>query len=252
MKTALIFLNGHYDFRYPQFYREALRWAVENRHPLICADGGLRLFTDLNQTSDLPIFPNVLIGDLDSLEELPRDTMEQLERSGTHIAREWIGHVDKDDTDGQLAVAYAIAEYGCQGILLYGGLPRPNGYEIDHFLGNLRLMRLGLQLSAKGLDEDKHRWQAEMRDPLQTIHFVVSAVTIERKNEGVQRVSLISEDPNVIVESSTNLRWSLDGLHVDPVKVNTLRNEFVAGANQATIRLAEGSNPVYVIHNWYE
>ncbi len=255
MKSALIFLNGHYDLRYPQFYKEALTWAAENKHPLICADGGLRLFTELNQTSDTPIFPNVLIGDLDSLEELPRDTIEKLEQSGTHIVREWIGQMDKDDTDGQLAVAYAIVEYGCQGILLYGGLPHPNGYEIDHFLGNLRLMRLGLQLfqeSPHGERGNGRSWQAEMRDPLQTIHFVVSEVTLERKNEGVQRVSLISDDPNVTVESSTNLRWSLNGLGVDPVRINTLRNEFVAGTDQATIRLAKGSDPVYVIHNWYE
>ena len=50
-------------------------------------------------------------------------------------------------------------------------------------------------------------------------------------------MSLISEAPNVIVESSTNLRWGLDGLHVDPVKKNTLRNEFVEGTDQATIHL---------------
>ena len=252
MKSALIFLNGHYNLRYPQFYKETLTWAVENSYPLICADGGLRLFSELNQTNDAPILPDVLIGDLDSLEELPEDTIEQLERFGTRIVREWIGHMDKDDTDGQLAVAYAIAEYSCQQILLYGGLPRPNGYEIDHFLGNLRLMRLGLQLFQESPHGDRGSWQAEMWDPLQTIHFVVSEVTLERKNEGVQRVSLISEDPNVTVEDSTNLRWRLDGLRVDPIRVNTLRNEFVAGADQATIRLVEGSDPVYVIHNWYE
>ena len=252
MKSALIFLNGHYDLRYPQFYRRALTWAAENRHPLICADGGLRLFAELNRTSESQIFPDVLIGDLDSLEELPKDTIEQFERSGTHIVREWIGHVDKDDTDGQLAVAYAIAEYACQRVLLYGALPRPNDYDIDHFLGNLRLMRLGFQLFQESTYGDKRSWRAEMRDPLQTIHFVVSDLILERKNENVQRVSLVSEEPNVTVESSTNLRWSLDGLHVDPIRTNALRNEFVAEANQVTIRLAEGSDPVYVIHNWYE
>lgn len=252
MKSALIFLNGHYDLRYPQFYKKALMWAVEYNHPLICADGGIRLFTELNRTNEVPIFPNVLIGDLDSVEEMPADTVEQLERSGTHIVREWIGRRDKDDTDGQLAVAYAITEYHCQRVLLYGGLPRPTGYEIDHFLGNLRLMPLGLQLFQESPHADECSWQAEMRDSLQTIHFVISEVTLERKNEGVQRVSLISEYPNVIVGSSTNLRWSLDGLHVDPVRINTLRNEFVAGADRATIRLAERSDPVYVIHNWYE
>ena len=252
MKAALIFLNGHYDLRYPQFYERALTWAAENSYPLICADGGIRLFTELNQINKSPVFPDVLLGDLDSLEGLPRNTIERLEQFGTRIVREWIGQVDKDDTDGQLAVAYAIAEYRCRRILLYGGLPHPGGYEIDHFLGNLRLMRLGRQLSQDNSQGDKHSWQAEMRDPLQTVHFVVSDVILERKNEGVQRVSLISEDPNVTVGGSTNLRWALDGLHVDPTKVNTLRNEFVAGADQATIRLAEGSDPVYVIHNWYE
>ena len=251
MKSALIFLNGHYDLRYPQFYKAALTWAVENGHPLICADGGIRLFAELNQTNEVQFSPNVLIGDLDSFDEMPGDTIEQLERSGTHIVREWVGHVDKDDTDGQLAVAYAVAEYGCQSVLLYGGLPRPNAYETDHLLGNLRLMRLGLRLFQENSHGDKHSWEAEMRDPLQTIHFVVSGITLERKNDGVQRVSLISNDPNVTVEHSANLRWSLDGLHVDPVRTNALRNEFVAGADYATIRLAEGADPVYVIHNWY-
>ena len=255
MKSALIFLNGHYDLRYLQFYKEALTWAIANSYPLICADGGIRLFTEINRITETQFFPNVLIGDLDSFDEMQGNSIEQLERPGTHIVREWIGHTDKDDTDGQLAVAYAIAEYGCQQILIYGGLPRPNGYEIDHFLGNLRLMCLGLKLfqeNLHGVCENGRSWQAEMRDPLQTIHFVVSEVTLERKNEGLQRVSLISEGLNVTVESSTNLRWSLDGLHVDPIRTNTLRNEFVAEADQATIRLAEGSNPVYVIHNWYE
>ena len=252
MKSALIFLNGHYDLRYPQFYLDELTWAAENRHPLICADGGIRLFTKLNEINQSQIFPNVLIGDLDSVADMPKETIEELEQRGTQIVREWIGHVDKDDTDGQLAVSYAIAKYGSQRILIYGGLPHPNGYEIDHFLGNLQLMRLGFQLFQESPFGDKCSWQAEMRDPLQTIHFVVSDVTLERKNEGVQRVSLISENANATVESSTNLRWSLDGLRVNPVKSNALRNEFVSGADQASIHLAEGSDPVYVIHNWYE
>lgn len=251
MNSVLIFLNGHYDFRYSQFYRDALTRAAEHSYPVICADGGVRVFTELNRICGIEVFPDVLIGDLDSLDGLPKNTTEKLERSGTRISREWIGQVDKDDTDGQLAVAYAIAEYGCQRILLYGALPRPNDYELDHFLANLQLMRLGAQLFQANAGA-KRSWKAEMRDPLQTIHFVVSEVTLERKNNGVQRVSLVAAESDVTVESSTNLRWSLDGLHVDPVKTNALRNEFVTGASHATIRLAEGSDPVYVIHNWYQ
>lgn len=254
MKSALIFLNGYYDLRYPEFYKQEIAWGVENNHPLICADGGIRLFHSLNQTNEGRFPPNVLIGDLDSLEDMPADILEQLERSGTHVVHEWIGQVDKDYTDGQLAVAYAIEDYGCQGVLIYGGLPRPDGYETDHFLGNLKLMRFGFRLFQERPHAEhgnEQTWKAEMRDPLQTIHFVVSDLILERKNEGLQRISLVAEHPNVTVESSVNLRWKLDGLHVDPDLTNTLRNEFVAGTNQATIRLAEGSAPVYVIHNWY-
>ena len=123
---------------------------------------------------------------------------------------------------------------------------------MDHFLGNLQLMRYGLRLFQETPHGDEHDWQAEMRDPLQTIHFVVSEVALDRKNEGVQRVSLISHDPNVTVKSSVNLRWSVDGLHINPIRTNALRNEFVAGADQATICLSEKSDPVYIIHNWYE
>ncbi|MBI1926031.1 hypothetical protein HYR99_17485, partial [Candidatus Poribacteria bacterium] len=180
--------------------------------------------------------------------------------------------------DGQLAVAHAIEEHGCQQLIIYGGLPRPNGYETDHFLGNLKLMRFGFRVfsqkhapskggQAASLSKVEQAgspasgvfnlfYSAEMRDALQTIHFVLSELRLERKNEGLQRVSLVAEHANVTVESSVNLRWGLAGLRIDPDMdgdlPNTLRNEFQAGANWASIRLAKGSQPVYVIHNWYE
>jgi hypothetical protein len=94
-----------------------------------------------------------------------------------------------------------------------------------------------------------------MRDVFQTIHFVVSDLTLERKNEGLQRVSLVAAHPHAIVASSENLRWDLARLRVDPDMdanvPNTLRNEFTADADNATIRLEITSDPVYVIHNWY-
>ncbi len=93
-------------------------------------------------------------------------------------------------------------------------------------------------------------YTAEMRDPRQTIHYVLSAVRLTRKSSRLQRVSLIAESPNVIVEKSENLRWDLASLHIHPDLTNALRNEFVEGAESATIQLTDGSAPVYVIHNW--
>jgi thiamine pyrophosphokinase len=279
MKPALIFLNGNYDSRYPEFYRREIEWGFENKYPLISADAGLQFFHNVNQTYGTQFAPTVLIGDLDSLDEFQiASSIEQFQASGTQVVREWIGQVNKDYTDGQLAVAYAIEEFSCGEIIIYGGLPQSNGYETDHFLGNLKLMRFGfgvfsnkmvkaisstrsLSLANQGgriddtLSVSRYAYRAEMRDVFQTIHFVVSDLTLERKNEGLQRVSLVAAHHHVIVASSENLRWDLARLRVDPDMdanvPNTLRNEFTADADNATIRLEITSDPVYVIHNWY-
>ena len=237
MKTAFIFLNGYYDTRHLDFYRQEIVTALENRFPLICADGGIRIFDDLNRDTDTTLVPDVLIGDMDSVVE-GRTKARQ-------TVQEWVGQTDKDYTDGQLAVDYAIEEYGCRYIVIYGGLPRPEAYETDQFLGNLKLMRFGHYR----VSTDEH-YKAEMRDPKQTIHYVLSAIRLIRKNSGLQRVSLIAETANVVVEKSENLRWDLASLHIHPDLTNALRNEFVKGAEWAALQLVKESAPVYVIHNW--
>ena len=279
MKPALIFLNGNYDFRYPEFCRQEIEWGLENRYPLICADAGIKFFHNVNQKYGTQFAPTVLIGDFDSLNEVKiASSIEQFQASGTQVIRAWIGKVDKDYTDGQLAVTYAIEEFNCTQIIIYGGLPQSNGYETDHFLGNLKLMRFGFGVFSNKLVKaissthplsdanqggkigdtlsvSRNAYRAEMRDVYQSIHFVVSDLTLKRKNEGLQRVSLVAAHPHVNVASSENLRWDLTGLRVDPdmdVNVpNTLRNEFTPDADSATVRLANPSDPVYVIHNWY-
>ncbi|RKU27633.1 hypothetical protein C6499_11525 [Candidatus Poribacteria bacterium] len=237
MKGALIFLNGYYDTRYLDFYRQEILTALENRFLLICADGGIRIFDDLNQDTDTTLVPDVLIGDMDSV-------VEGITKA-KHVVQEWIGKTDKDWTDGQLAVDYALEAYGCRHIIIYGGLPRPEVYETDQFLGNLKLMRFGHYRVSTDTP-----YKAEMRDPKQTIHYVLSAVRLARKNSGLQRVSLIAEADNVVVEKSENLRWDLASLHIHPDLTNALRNEFVEGAEWAVLQLVEGAAPVYVIHNW--
>ena len=67
MKRALIFLNGYYDTRYLDFYRQEIESAVKKGSPLICADGGIRIFDELNRDTDRSFIPDVLIGDMDSV-----------------------------------------------------------------------------------------------------------------------------------------------------------------------------------------
>ena len=123
MRAALIFLNGYYDTRSLDFYCQEIRAALENDFPLICADGGIRIFDELNRGADISLVPDVLIGDMDSGAEA--------ETKAKRTIQEWIGKTDKDYTDGQLAVDYALAEYGCRYIIIYGGLPRPEDYETE-------------------------------------------------------------------------------------------------------------------------
>ncbi len=249
MRAALIFLNGYYDTRHLDFYRQEIETALESRSPLICADGGIWIFDALNQCGERQLIPDVLIGDMDSVADRdynkPLPPTKQRVAQAKHVVREWIGKTDKDDTDGQLAVNYALEQYGCRHIVIYGGLPRPEGYETDQFLGNLKLMRFGHYR----VSTDEH-YSAEMRDPKQTIHYVLSSIRLVRKNSGLQRVSLIAEADNVVVEKSENLRWNLASLHIHPDLTNALRNEFVEGAEWAALQLTEESAPVYVIHNW--
>ena len=240
MNTALIFLNGHYNLQKLDFYRQEIENAVKDGSPLLCADGGIRIFDELNRHFSVNFIPDILIGDLDSAANCLTDARK--------VIRKWIGKTDKDMTDGQLAVKYAIENYHSNRIIIYGGLPRNDEYETDHFLGNLKLLRFGYALTSV----DKLDYTAEMRDPLQTIHYVLSEVRIERKNSGLQRVSLIAEDSHVTVENSHNLRWDLTTFHVHPDLSNALRNEFIEGAKWAQIKLSKDSAPVYVIHNWYD
>ena len=238
MKTALIFLNGYYDLRNLDFYRIEIKTGIERGAVVLCADGGLCIFDELNKIDGPDFVPDILIGDLDSIDGTTTKAKEVVEK--------WVGQTDKDLTDGQLAVKYALDTYKCQHIILYGGLPRPGEYETDHFLGNLKLMRFGHYL-CKDMFVD---FKTEMRDPRQTIHYVLSNLRLTRKNSGLQRVSLIAEEANVIVKNSQNLRWDLASLHIHPDLTNALRNEFVEGTDWAEIQLTEDSPPVYVLHNW--
>ena len=256
MKAGLIFLNGYYDTRHLDFYRQEIKTAVEKGFPLICADGGIRIFDELNRDTEWSLIPDVLIGDMDSVPHRGYKPLPQARQTVPHrgykplpqarqIVQEWIGKTDKAYTDGQLAVDYATEQYDCRHIIIYGGLPRPEAYETDQFLGNLKLMRFGHYRVSGG-----EPYIAEMRDPRQTIHYVLSGVRLTRKSSGLQRVSVIAELPNIVVEKSENLRWDLASLHIHPDLTNALRNEFVADAESATIQLTDGSAPVYVIHNW--
>ena len=96
MKSALIFLNGFYAHNNLDFYRKEIENGIENDAYLICADGGLQIFDKLNEAYEIKLTPDILIGDLDSVNDTKTKAKEVVEK--------WVGQTDKDYTDGQLAV----------------------------------------------------------------------------------------------------------------------------------------------------
>jgi thiamine pyrophosphokinase len=92
---------------------------------VVCADGGA------SNALALGLAPDVVIGDLDSLDEDLRFRLEKMHcQFIVHPAR-------KDETDLELAVKYA-AEQGAQEMLILGAL----GYRLDHTLANILLLTL--------------------------------------------------------------------------------------------------------------
>ena len=95
---------------------------------VIAADGGLAVLRRLN------IRPDLIVGDFDSLGEVPREAQ---------VVRH---PVMKDDTDLALAVEEASAR-GCTRFVLNGTL----GGRLDHTLANIQLLRRIAESGGRGV-----------------------------------------------------------------------------------------------------
>lgn len=90
---------------------------------VVCADGGAEYAVKCG------IIPDAVIGDLDSIDS---DVLEKLQDSGCSIIKY---PKDKDYTDTQLAIDYAV-NHGAHEIVMLGSL----GNRMDHSLANVFLL----------------------------------------------------------------------------------------------------------------
>lgn len=114
------------------------RWERCGRPPLICADGGARHLYPLN------LIPELIIGDMDSLGP---ELQTHFTRAGSRFLRY---PVAKDETDTQLALEYACRA-GVEEIRIFGAI----GRRIDHTLGNISLLAVGLKHGIRTVLEDE-------------------------------------------------------------------------------------------------
>ncbi len=112
---------------------DKLRQLMREGYPLVCADGAADSLKAFN------ILPDVLIGDLDSIDPA---TQKNLEQEGV-IVEKW--PAEKDYTDTELALLYCSQREANQ-VFLFGSI----GSRLDHSLANVfltvRAQKLGIRL----------------------------------------------------------------------------------------------------------
>ncbi len=197
-----IFANG--EFSSPR----ALHAHLAGR-TLICADGGTRHALALGLT------PHIIIGDLDSL---PDDLQTELSARGTRFI---IHPRDKDATDLELALEYAIRE-GAEDILLLGLL----GGRLDQTLANVFLLALPQWNPAR-------LW---LMDGPDTAYLLRDQDTLHLRGTPGDTVSLIPLTPTVHGVTTRGLRWPLQDATLHFGRTLTVSNELVAAEAEVTVR----------------
>jgi thiamine pyrophosphokinase len=178
---------------------------------LIAADGGAQ------HCLDLGLRPATVIGDMDSI---PPQLINDLKAQGAQLI---VYPRDKDQTDLELALSYAV-EQAVQEVLLFGLL----GGRLDLSLANLTLLT---------------------RDDWQNVSLVVSnepdtaylmrdhdAVSLHGKLGDI--VSLIPLTDQVTEVSTTGLRWPLESAVLALGNTISVSNEMLS--ESARIRIGAG------------
>ncbi|HEX3044538.1 MAG TPA: thiamine diphosphokinase [Bacillota bacterium] len=182
---------------------------------LIAADRGAEYLLDID------IFPDIVIGDLDSLSPLA------LERIHQHGIIPKVFPVQKDQTDLELALDQAI-NFQVDHIKILGGL----GNRLDHTFGNTGLLIKAL----------KQGVEAHLLDLNHDLTVITQKIVLKER-EG-WAVSLIPLTETVKGVTTLGLAYPLnhEDLQIDATR--GLHNEFTA--SQATVKIDGGF--LLVIH----
>ncbi len=206
---AVIFANGSF----PDL--EAARSLLRPDDILLAADGGTRLLLALG------LRPAIIIGDLDSLRE---DEHRALEESGVHFLPY---SRDKDETDLELAVHYAV-QAGYNRLLIVGAF----GGRLDQTLGNLSLLA-DPALAGK---------EARLDDGVEEAFFVRRECSVQ--GHSGELVSLLPWGIPAEGVTTQGLRWRLHGETLTPYRTRGISNELLG--QSATVSLTSGL--ILVIH----
>jgi thiamine pyrophosphokinase len=206
---VVIFANGEL----PE--REAALALLQEADFLIAADGGARHLLSMG------LLPEVVIGDLDSLDE---ESLAGLISAGVAIERY---PEDKDETDLELALTYALAK-GSASILVIAAL----GNRLDQTLANLMLVTNPV---LSGVD-------IRLDDGVEEVLFCRDRVEVH--GQAGDSLSLIPWGRPVEGITTTGLQWSLQDETLFPDRSRGISN--LMNADRVVIAIRSGL--LLVIH----
>ena len=190
-----------------------LNYIRENHFDLVvAADSGMRFFYDIGYQ------PDWIIGDFDSADEEALRYFEAQEGiCRTRLLPE------KDDTDTEAAVRLTIAQ-GCNEIHILGG----TGSRIDHMLGNVGLLGIGL-----GENIDMY-----LVDPQNRVRMIKDHLALSKQGQYGEFISLLAVTPEVTGVTLTGMKYPLKDATMHCYSSLGISNEIVE--DEAKIRLKEG------------
>jgi thiamine pyrophosphokinase len=209
LQRIIIFANGEL----PNL--EKAHTLLQRGSYIICADGGTRHALALNITPDL------IIGDMDSVE---KGDLHKLQESEVSI--ELFPH-DKSETDLELAIQRAVEMMPAQ-IIIVAGL----GGRLDQTLANITLLT-GNRLLTLDIRLD---------DGVEETFFCRDQVQVHGKSGDI--VSLIPWGGEVSEVQTTSLKWPLHRETLYPDRTRGISNEMLG--ESATISI--GSGMLLVVH----
>lgn len=199
--NGLIICKG--EIRDYSFYKKYF----DKANLIICVDGGAyhMLMFGIN--------PHVLMGDFDSI---AMDEYNHFLNLGVEIKR---FPVEKDETDTELAVEYAI-DAGCREITLIGAI----GSRFDHTLSNIFLLKKMIEREVRG-------WIVNENNQ---ITLIKDHIILEKEND--KKVSLIPLSEKVEGITTKGLYYPLDNETLEVGPTRGVSNEFTGATAEVTIK----------------
>jgi thiamine pyrophosphokinase len=217
VKRIIIFANGEL----PDLNKARLLLHPDDY--ILCADGGTR------HALALDVQPDLIIGDMDSLE---KGQLETLQKSGVSIE---LFPRDKNETDLELAINRAL-ELNPTQIIIIAAL----GGRLDQTLANLTLLndlRLSTLRPASG-----QAFDIRLDDGVEEIFICRDHVQVHGKSGDL--VSLIPWQGAVSEVQTRNLKWMLRKETLYPDKTRGISNEMTD--SMASISIGSGS--LLIVH----